>query len=84
MEHIVEMNDEFLIIATDGIWDVVENTQAVQLIQNFVSKSPDWNPLEAAAWLCKFARSRWEKLSPMVDDITCIVIKLNTSSLGGR
>jgi hypothetical protein len=33
-------------------------------------------PLEAANNICRFARSKWERLSPMVDDITCIVVPL--------
>jgi len=78
IEHTIDEHDEFLLIATDGIWDVVENAQAVQIIQSFVAKNPsNWSPLEASQWLCKFARSRWEKLSPMIDDITCIVIKIH-------
>lgn len=77
IEHIVDDYDDFLIIATDGIWDVVDNSQAVQLIQNFAMKGPNWSPLEASAWLCKFARARWEKLSPMIDDITCVIVKLS-------
>jgi serine/threonine protein phosphatase PrpC len=78
LEHIVEEKDEFVIIATDGVWDVIDNNQAIQIIQNFVSKSqtPNWSALEASNWIGKVARGRWEKLSPMVDDITCLVIKL--------
>jgi serine/threonine protein phosphatase PrpC len=68
--------DEFVIIASDGIWDVVDNNQAVQVIQNFISKGSQWDQLEAAVWLSKFARARWEKMSAMIDDITCIVMKL--------
>lgn len=77
LEHYVEENDEFVIIATDGIWDVVDSNQAVQLIQNFWAKNSNWNTAEAASWLCKFARSRWEKMAPMIDDITCVIIRLN-------
>ena len=76
LEHIVDEYDEFMIIATDGVWDVIDNNQAVQMVQNYSSKSPKWSPLDASNTICKFARSRWEKLSPMVDDITCIVVKL--------
>jgi serine/threonine protein phosphatase PrpC len=76
LEHIVDEYDEFMVIATDGVWDVIDNNQAVQMVQNFSSKSSKWNPIDASNTICKFARSRWEKLSPMVDDITCIVIKL--------
>jgi len=76
LEHIVDEFDEFMIIATDGVWDVIDNNPAVQMVQNFSTKSPKWNALDASNTICKFARSRWEKLSPMVDDITCIVVKL--------
>lgn len=76
LEHMVDEYDEFMIIATDGVWDVLDNNQAVQMVQSFASKTPNWSTLDAASTVCKFARSRWEKLSPMVDDITCIVVKL--------
>jgi len=72
----VDEHDEFMIIATDGVWDVIDNNQAVQMVVNFVSKSSNWSTLDASNTLTKFARSRWEKLSPMVDDITAIIIKL--------
>ena len=76
IDYIIDENDEFIIMATDGIWDVMDNNQSVQMVYSFVAKSHNWNALEASASVSKFARSRWEKLSPMVDDITCVVIKL--------
>jgi len=79
LEHIVDEFDEFMIIATDGVWDVIDNNQAVQMVQNFVSKSSHWSTLDASNTITKFARSRWEKLSPMVDDITAIVVCLKRS-----
>lgn len=78
IEHVLDDNDDFLILATDGVWDVVDNNHAVQMIHNFAGRSPNWSALEASSALCKFARSRWEKLSPMIDDITCVVVKLKT------
>jgi serine/threonine protein phosphatase PrpC len=77
LDHTIAEGDEFLIVATDGIWDVVDSNQAVQVVQNFAIKSPNWDAHEAALWLSKYARSRWEKMSPMVDDITCIIVKLS-------
>jgi serine/threonine protein phosphatase PrpC len=76
LEHTIGNEDEFLIIATDGIWDVVDNNQAVQIVSSFCSKGTSWSTLEASTALCKYARTRWEKLSPMIDDITCVVVKL--------
>lgn len=77
LERGVDDYDDFLILATDGVWDVVDNNHAVQMVHNYASKSVNWSTLEAANTVCRFARSRWEKLSPMIDDITCIVVKLH-------
>jgi serine/threonine protein phosphatase PrpC len=78
LEHALDDADEFIILATDGVWDVVDNNHAVQMVHNFASRSINWSALEAANCVCKFARGRWEKLSPMIDDITCIVVKLSS------
>lgn len=76
VDHALDEHDEFLLLATDGVWDVVDNNHAVQMVHNFAARSPNWSTLEAANCVVKFARSRWEKLSPMIDDITCVVVKL--------
>lgn len=81
--HLTE-TDEFVILASDGIWDVVDNNQAIQVIQNFISRGnpTSWDQLEAAVWLTKFARARWEKMSAMIDDITCVVMKVKGGDTG--
>ena len=76
------ITDEFIVMATDGIWDVLDNNTVVQLVvQNFITpalqSNSTWNAIDASQFLTKTARSKWEKLSPMIDDITCIVVKLN-------
>ena len=38
------------------------------------SEGGAWDPVEAANVLAMAARRRWENLSPMVDDITAIII----------
>jgi serine/threonine protein phosphatase PrpC len=81
--------DMFLILASDGLWDVVENQEAVDVVEQFVCscssrrgkeggrKGGEWDAKEAAVALVQFARNRWETLSPQViDDITCMVVKL--------
>ena len=31
-EHTLDINDLFVIIATDGIWDVIDSAQAIQIV----------------------------------------------------
>jgi len=38
-EHRVDGSDCFLILATDGIWDVVESAQAVQLVAQHLQRA---------------------------------------------
>jgi hypothetical protein len=38
-EHMCDGNDLFLIIATDGIWDVIESAQAVQLVAQHLARA---------------------------------------------
>ncbi|CAM9572007.1 unnamed protein product [Discosporangium mesarthrocarpum] len=79
MEHTLDSSDQFLILATDGVWDVIDVGQAVQIVQGCTSRNggrPTWDPQEAASVLAHTARKRWESMSAVVDDITAVVIKL--------
>lgn len=79
--HQIVSNDIFLICATDGVWDVIDNNLAVQIVHaHWSSRSSEWNPGEAALSLCMSARHRWESLSPVIDDITALVIDLQKVS----
>mmetsp|Transcript_23990 Transcript_23990/g.82944 ORF Transcript_23990/g.82944 Transcript_23990/m.82944 type:complete len:107 (+) Transcript_23990:746-1066(+) len=76
-EHAVQQGDLFLILATDGVWDVLDNAAAVALVhQHLTHSTGDWNTAEAADVLCHAARRRWETLSPMIDDITALIVDL--------
>ena len=87
-EYALTSADQLLILATDGIWDVLDCQQAVHLAQTHISRSPgglhgDWDPREVAAVLCRTARKRWESMSAMVDDITAVVVRLRPSTRAG-
>ena len=80
-EHDAMETDDFVILGTDGVWDVVDNNQAVELVQNYINRDGGragaaWDPEEAAGIVARSARRRWSQLSSMIDDITCLVIKL--------
>ncbi|CAL4895132.1 unnamed protein product [Urochloa decumbens] len=69
-----EINDEleFLIIASDGLWDVVPNEDAVALVKM------EEEPEAAARKLTETAFSRGSG-----DNITCIVVKFQHDKPGG-
>ena len=80
--HILEEGDDFAIVASDGVWDVLSPKEAVGIVQRCaLSMSRDnhygWEADAAARHLCEAARERWEVLAPNhIDDITCTIIKL--------
>lgn len=56
---------------------MIDNAQAVQIVHTFYGQSNNWDPLDAAHALCVSARHRWQSLSPMIDDITALVVDLH-------
>ena len=83
--------DYFLVIASDGIWEVIENIEVVNFIETYRSscvKGIDvcteddfisFNNTCIAHLLCEEARARWllklEDENAVMDDISCVVIE---------
>ncbi|XP_020572364.1 probable protein phosphatase 2C 59 isoform X2 [Phalaenopsis equestris] len=67
-EEVVDGSLEFLILASDGLWDVVTNEEAVSMVQ------PIDDPEEAAKRLMQEAYQRGS-----ADNITCVVVRFLTS-----
>ncbi|OMJ67134.1 hypothetical protein SteCoe_35784 [Stentor coeruleus] len=80
--------DQFIILASDGVWDVMENLEVVNLIERFRSSCQNTGkdyPAKTsnstiARLVCEEARYRWfgiiEDDDVMIDDISCIIIEL--------
>lgn len=83
--------DQFLIIASDGLWDVMCNSEATSFVDRYrhlCPLSPSHTPntpvtpsnVTISQLLCEEARYRWfgivEQSDVMVDDISCIVIQM--------
>lgn len=83
--------DQFLIIGSDGLWDVMCNSEATSFVDRYrhlCPLSPSHTPntpvtssnVSIAQLLCEEARYRWfgivEQSDVMVDDISCIVLQL--------
>ncbi|CAG9327372.1 unnamed protein product [Blepharisma stoltei] len=89
--------DEFIVMASDGLWDVMSNEEVVnfvaaykencqkEVVQPSISEANSSNSC-IAQLLCEEARLRWLKISAYkktnVDDITCIVLDLNKDNNG--
>ncbi|PKU81823.1 putative protein phosphatase 2C 59 [Dendrobium catenatum] len=68
-EEVVDGSLEFLILASDGLWDVVSNEEAVAMVK------PIDNPEQAAKSLLQEASQRGS-----ADNITCVVVRFLGSS----
>ena len=66
-----EMN--FIVIASDGVWEYLENKNVCHIVKNFFSNG---TAKEASEELVKKSREIWDKKGKEVDDITAIVIFL--------
>eukprot|EP00249_Psilotum_nudum_P012221 c23659_g1_i3 orf=485-1339(+) len=69
-EEIIDANVEFLVLASDGLWDVISNQDAVSMIQS-VS-----DPEEAANRLTEAAYKQGS-----ADNITCVVVRFHHEKL---
>ncbi|KAJ7561555.1 hypothetical protein O6H91_03G045200 [Diphasiastrum complanatum] len=65
-EEMIEDDMEFLVLASDGLWDVVSNQAAVTLVQSIS------DPEEAARRLCEEAFRKGS-----ADNITCVVVRFH-------
>ena len=76
--EILEMNmtedDKFLVIASDGVWEFLENDEVVKIIEpHYKNNSAE----KAAEALIKESLKKWKQEENVVDDITCIIIFLS-------
>jgi len=64
--HDIDSEDEFIVLASDGVWEFISNQEAVDTIRKQI-KTPD----AAAQSLVTEAHKRWVQEEEVVDDITC-------------
>lgn len=80
--------DQFIILASDGVWDVMDNFEVVNLVEKFRNRCRSTGSSyparisnsTIARILCEEARYRWlgivEEEDVMIDDISCVVMEL--------
>lgn len=85
------IQDQFIVIASDGIWDVMENIEVINFVEKFrksCQNSGSAYPAKTsnssiARLLCEEARYRWfgviEEEDVMIDDISCVILEFSNS-----
>lgn len=76
--EILEMNlmegDQFIILASDGVWEFISNEEAANIIMpHYLNNSAE----KAAEAIIKESIKRWQEEDSSIDDITCIIIFLS-------
>lgn len=86
----IKFRDQFIVMASDGVWDVIENIEVVNFVERFrkkclvgISPRPYPHNLEntsIAQLVAEEARFRWfgicEEEDVVIDDISVIVIQM--------
>lgn len=77
----ITKDDEFLILACDGVWDVISDDTACKFVQDIFrtqreTKQPE-DPAYAAKKLCQYAIDK-----ATTDNVTVMVVKLNPRVFG--
>ncbi len=72
--HHLGHNDRAIVLASDGLWDFVNNEETSTLS---LSTQDTW---EAAARLARLARSRWLARTGGADDTTIVVVRLGSAN----
>jgi len=71
LEYEICEEDQFLVIASDGVWEFMPNEEVARVTQPFYLKSA---PESAANALVKEAYKKWKIEEEVIDDITCVVV----------
>jgi serine/threonine protein phosphatase PrpC len=77
LENDLKEDDKFLIVASDGVWEYLENQEVAELIAPFYLRGD----LDLACErVIRVASEVWQKVSLSRDDITLIVVNLHEPS----
>merc|ERR1712094_137497 len=75
-QHQIGADDDFLIMASDGVWHAMGSVDAVGIVHRILKSSGDAQ--QAAETLVRETAVRWEGTG-MRDDITVIVVQFGPS-----
>lgn len=67
----IGINDRFIIIASDGVWEFLSNEEVAALALPFYAAG---QAEQAANTVVREAAKAWKEREDVVDDITCVVV----------
>ena len=72
LEYTLKQEDKFMIIATDGVWEFLENQQVLDIIKKYIPS----NDIESACdEIMKISLEKWNtEEEDTVDDITFVLV----------
>jgi serine/threonine protein phosphatase PrpC len=71
--HDIQPDDDFVVLATDGVWEFIESAEAVKIVSENLAKGAT----KACRALIEAAAARWhDEEGEYRDDITAIIIRL--------
>ncbi|OMJ68208.1 hypothetical protein SteCoe_34410 [Stentor coeruleus] len=73
-KHKITNEDKFAILATDGVWDVLSNEDAVRIVAKYWKEGKSEL---ACKGLADAATKKWEECGVRVDDISLVVVFLH-------
>ena len=73
LEHHFCEEDKVILLASDGIWEFLENEEIVNIIKKYYEEN---NAADALEEIYKEADKKWRENEGIVDDITAIILFL--------
>lgn len=71
--HEIKSEDAFLLMATDGVWEFIQNEEAISLLEENI-----WDLNSGVRRLVRKSQKRWKRYEHVIDDITAVVVKFTS------
>lgn len=66
-------SDKFLVLASDGVWEFIDNDECVRLVASYWERN---DPEGACKKLVELSTEHWKREDEVIDDITLVVVFL--------